>query len=272
MKVILCETTQDAVVCAADIVVARVMARPDAVIGLATGATMTPLYQRLVAATRTTGVSFARTRIFNLDEYIGLDPNHPCSFNAYLYSAFLHHIDIQPDNIHLIGGDMADPEAGCRRYETLIASCGGIDLQLLGLGQNGHIGFNEPGSDFGSRTRVQTLSAQTRQANAIHFTGHGDVPALAVTMGIASILEARECLLVATGASKARAAAAMIAGGMDPEHPASALQSHPNTTVVLDRAAAQDLGADPALPSSVWEPFNSRRQGCEDRDPSGSKM
>jgi glucosamine-6-phosphate deaminase len=272
MKVILCETTQDAARCAADIVIARVVARPDAVIGLATGATMTPLYQRLVAACRARCVSFARTRVFNLDDYIGLAPDHPCSFTAYLYTAFLDHIDIQPHNIHLIRGDMADPMAGCRGYETLIASCGGIDLQLLGLGQNGHIGFNEPGSDFGSRTRVQALSAQTRQANAIHFTGHGTVPGLAVTMGIASILDARECLLVATGAAKARAAAAMIAGGMDPEHPASALQSHPNTTVVLDRAAARDLGAAPDFPGILFEMVNSRTQGHEDPDPSGSTM
>lgn len=241
MKVLICDDAERATARAADMVVAAVRARPDTVLGLATGGTMLPLYARLVAAHAAGAVSFARVTTFNLDEYIGLSPEHPCSYHTYMRAAFFDHVDIDRTRTHLPQGDSADPVAESQRYEALITSCGGIDLQLLGIGQNGHIGFNEPTSSLGSRTRIKTLTASTRAANAGYFDRSEDIPAHAITMGIRTILEARHCLLLATGAAKAAAAAAMIEGPLSAACPASALQMHPAATVVLDRDAARDL-------------------------------
>lgn len=241
MKVIVRDTAAEAAAYAADIVVGLVNDLPQAALCLATGKTMEPLYRRLVSGFRAGRVSFARATAFDLDEYIGIAPDHPGSFQRYLREHFFSRVDFRPENTCLLRGDVTDPDAECQRYEALIRAHGGIDLQLLGIGRNGHIGFNEPGSDFASRTRVLTLSESTRLANASEFDGFETVPTQAMTRGIGSILEARECVLLATGVSKAPAVAAMIESPPDISCPASALQRHPRTTVVLDREAARGV-------------------------------
>lgn len=241
MKVLICDDAERATERAADLVVAAVTARPETVLGLATGGTMMPLYARLVAAHAAGAVRFSKVTTFNLDEYIGLSPDHPCSYHAYMRAALFDHVDIDLARTHLPRGNSADPVTESQRYEALIAACGGIDLQLLGIGQNGHIGFNEPTSSLGSRTRIKTLTVSTRAANAGYFDTAEDIPAHAITMGIRTILEARHCLMLATGVAKAPAVAAMVEGPVSAACPASALQMHPAVTIVLDRGAAQDL-------------------------------
>ena len=202
---------------------------------------MLPLYATLAERCRSGLVSFARARTFNLDEYVGVGPDHPCSFHRYMADAFFGTTDIDPRQAHLPRGDAPDPDAEAARYEARIVEAGGIDLQLLGIGRNGHIGFNEPTSSLGSRTRTKTLTESTRAANRSFFDRDEDVPRFAITMGIATILDARACLMLATGPAKAEAVAAMIEGPVSAYCPASALQLHPKVTVVLDKAAAGRL-------------------------------
>lgn len=220
---------------AAAVAVARVLAllatKPWAVLGLATGETMRPVHRGLVGACRRGAVSFAQARSFNLDEYVGLRPGHPGAFATFMRRTLFDAVDFAAGAVHLPDGD--DPAA----YEAAIATAGGIDLQLLGIGGNGHIGFNEPGSDFASRTRVVRLAAATRIDNAAAFAPD-PVPERAVTMGIATILAARSIVLIATGGAKAAAVAAALAPRMSPDCPASALRLHPAAVIVADRAAA----------------------------------
>lgn len=225
----------------AGLIAARLRHRPDSTLGLATGGTMEAVYARLIARHRAAECSFAGAETFNLDEYVGLRPDHPCSYWHYMREQLFDHVDIDPARFHLPRGDAPDPEAEAARYEAAIAGAGDIDLQLLGLGGNGHIGFNEPTSSLASLTRIKTLTRSTREANARFFDRPGDVPKLAITMGIATILRAREVVLLAYGAAKADAAAAMIEGPLSAACPASALQMHRKATVVLDEAAASNL-------------------------------
>lgn len=225
---------------AAGQIAAQLRAQPGSVLGLATGATMAPVYARLIAAHRA-GLSFARMTSFNLDEYVGLGPHDPGSYHRQMRDMLFAQCDADPARCHLPRGDAPDPEAEANRYEAAIAAAGGVDLQVLGLGQNGHIGFNEPPADPGSRSRVVTLAATTRAANRRHFPAAQPVPRRAITMGIATILSARHCLLLATGAAKAQAVAAMLQGPVTPDCPASALRRHPRVTVLLDPPAASAL-------------------------------
>lgn len=241
MKVLILETAEEAVERAAGIVADFVARRPAAVLGLATGGTMLPLYRRLAERHRTQGLSFAQTTTFNLDEYVGLPASHPCSYRAYMQEMLFDHIDIDLARTHLPSGDGADPSAEADRYEARIAASGGIDLQLLGIGRNGHIGFNEPTSSLASRTRIKTLTEETRRANQRYFASFEETPEHALTVGIGTILESRHCLLLATGSTKAEAAAWMIEGAISAACPASALQLHPQATVVLDQEAAARL-------------------------------
>lgn len=240
MKVLICEDEQGAVTRAAGLIADHVAAHPDAVLGLATGGTMLPLYERLIALHRA-GLSFARVTSFNLDEYVGLPAEHPASYHSYMRQALFDHLDIDASRTHLPRGDAPDPHIESDRYEAAIAAAGGIGLQLLGLGQNGHIGFNEPTSSLASATRVKTLTKSTRIANRPYFGPGETPPEYAITMGVGTILSARECLLLATGEAKAAAAAAMIEGPVSAVCPASALQMHPKATVVLDRESAAQL-------------------------------
>lgn len=241
MKVLILPDAQAAVERAADIIATTITEKPDAVLGLATGGTMLPLYDLLAKRHRDNGLSFAQITSFNLDEYIGLAPDHPCSYHHYMQDALFRHIDIDLARTHLPKGDAADPRAASDDYEVLIEKAGGIDLQLLGIGQNGHIGFNEPTASLGSRTRIKTLTESTRRANQKYFASFEETPRYAITTGVATILSSRKCLLIATGASKADAVAKMIEGPISAVCPASALQLHARATIILDQEAASAL-------------------------------
>lgn len=237
-RILVLPDEERAAAAAAEHVLCRLAARPRLVLGLATGATMVPLYACLVAAHRQGRASFLAASSFNLDEYVGLPGDHPGSYRATMRRLLFDHVDMDPARARLPDGTASDPDAEAARYEAGISAEGGIDLQLLGLGGNGHIGFNEPPADFASRTHVAMLAATTRAANRPLFPPGEAVPARAITMGIRTILDAREILLVATGQAKAEAVRRALTGPVTPDCPASVVQTHGNTTVVLDAAAA----------------------------------
>ncbi|NPD16021.1 glucosamine-6-phosphate deaminase [Xinfangfangia sp. D13-10-4-6] len=241
MKVLILPDAGAAADRTADLLSAQLRAMPSSVLGLATGGTMEAVYARLVRLHREEGLSFARASSFNLDEYVGLPPDHPCSYWHYMRQQLFDHVDIDLANAHLPQGDAADPEAEAIRYEAAISDAGQIDLQLLGLGLNGHIGFNEPTSSLNSATRIKTLTRSTRDANARFFTRPEDVPQYAITMGIGTILRAAEVVLLAYGAAKAGVVAQMIEGPVTASCPASVLQMHQKATVVIDESAASQL-------------------------------
>jgi glucosamine-6-phosphate deaminase len=234
------ESAQAVAVKAAVICSELIRAKPDARLGLATGSTPQALYAELIRQHHRGQLSFSRIETFNLDEYLGIGPQHPRSFHRAMRESLFAHIDIDPVNTHLPAGDSADPAGEAAAYEALIEARGGIDLQILGIGRNGHIGFNEPGSSLGSRTRVKTLSRATARQNQLAKPDF-EVPIMAITMGIATILDARALLVLATGAAKAAAVAAALEGPLAASCPASAIQLHPKATVLLDPAAASDL-------------------------------
>ena len=207
-------------------------------LGLATGATMTPLYARLVDACRAGHLVPQWPSSFNLDEYVGIPRNAPGSFHSYMQQHLFAQVDIAQGRMHVPDGGARDLDAEARRYEALIKAAGGIELQLLGIGANGHIGYNEPGSAFDSRTRVVRLEGATRRANAGGFPGEDMAPEVAITMGVGTILDARRILLMAMGREKAAAIAAALEGPLTTECPASALRLHPRVHVICDRAAA----------------------------------
>lgn len=240
MDVWILESAQAVAVKAADLCADLIQEKPDARLGLATGTTPQALYAELIRRHQLGHLSFSRIETFNLDEYLGIGPRHPQSFHRAMRDSLFAHVDIDPVNTHLPAGDSADPVAEAEAYEALIKARGGIDLQILGIGRNGHIGFNEPGSSLGSRTRVKTLSHATLRDNQLRKPDF-EAPIMAITMGIATILEARALLVLATGAAKAAAVAAALEGPLAASCPASAIQLHPDATVVLDPAAAGDL-------------------------------
>ena len=215
--------------------------KPQAVLGLATGATMIPFYRELVRMHCQEGLDFSRAVTFNLDEYVGLSPENPSSFHRFMWDHLFSQVNIQPQSVHIPDGQAEDLAQACSSYEEEIRRQGGIDLQFLGIGCNGHIGFNEPYSPLRSRTRAQTLSLQTVQINQRHFGTDREVPRRVLTMGIGTILESRRCLLLACGESKALAVAAAVEGPLTPMLPASALQLHPRTRFIIDRSAASKL-------------------------------
>jgi glucosamine-6-phosphate deaminase len=225
----------------ARVIAKEVRANPHLVLGLATGRTMDRVYQRLALMHRKEGLDFSLCTTFNLDEYVGLPADHPGSYRRYMQEHFFQHVNLDPRSTHLPDGTAADLDAECRRYEARIAEFGGIDLQLLGIGQAGHIGFNEPLSALKSRTRVKALTATTREQNAAFFGGVDQVPRRAITMGVGTILDARRCLLLATGAEKAGIVAKAVEGPITSMISATALQLHPRCTVVVDEAAAAEL-------------------------------
>jgi glucosamine-6-phosphate deaminase len=230
--------------------VARLIARelranPHLVLGLATGRTMEAVYQLLVRMHKKERLDFSLCRTFNLDEYVGLPPNHPGSYRYYMNRHLFSRVNVDPRNAHLPDGTVRDLDAECLRYETDIRRFGGIDLQLLGLGRAGHIGFNEPLSALRSRTRVKALTPMTVRQNAPMFGAAGKVPRRAITMGVGTILECRRCLLLATGSEKAGIIAKAVEGPITSMISATTLQLHPRCTVIVDTAAASQLqGAD----------------------------
>jgi glucosamine-6-phosphate deaminase len=226
--------------------VARVIAKelrdnPRLVIGLATGRTMEAVYARLVRMHREEDLDFTACHTFNLDEYVGLPGSHRNSYRHYMNHNLFLNVNVDLRNTHLPEGAAADAEAECQRYEKLIAQCGGIDLQLLGIGLAGHLGFNEPVSSLRSRTRIKVLSPVTRAQNEALFAPPNEMPRRAITMGVGTILEARHCLLLATGGDKADIVARAVEGPVTSMISATALQFHPNCTVVLDEASASRL-------------------------------
>lgn len=223
---------------AAQTIVRHLRQKPDAVLGLATGGTPVGIYEALTAAVRRGEVSFARAATFNLDEYVGLPPDHPASYRYYMDQHLFRHIDIPPERTHIPDGCAADLERECERYERLLQAAGRIDLMLLGLGHNGHIGFNEPGRALHSKTHVAVLHPQTREANARFFRTPEEVPTRAITMGLCSIFSARTILLVVKGNDKADIIHRALTGPITTECPASLLQLHPRLVVMLDEGAA----------------------------------
>ncbi len=229
--------------CAAARVVARLVhEKPDAVIGLATGSTPLKLYNELIRLHKEEGLDFSRVTTFNLDEYIGLPADHEQSYRRFMNENLFHHINIQMENTHVPDGMAEDITASCAAYEQSIADAGGIDLQVLGIGSDGHVGFNEPTSSFASRTRIKTLTRQTVADNARFFDGdESKVPHHCITMGIGTIMDARMNIMLAFGANKADAVAATIEGPVASIMPASILQHHPRAKIFIDEASAVGL-------------------------------
>jgi glucosamine-6-phosphate deaminase len=226
---------------AAAIAAALIRARPRAILGLATGGTPLGFYAELAAMHARGEVDFSQVTTFNLDEYVGLGPGHPRSYAHFMREHFFSRINIDPSRIHIPDGLARDIPAHCEAYESAIREAGGIDLQLLGLGSDGHIGFNEPGSSLGSRTRLKTLTERTIQDNARFFASPAEVPRHVITMGVGTILDARRCMVLAFGEQKAAAVAAMAEGPVTADAPASALQFHPGCKLLIDEAAAARL-------------------------------
>jgi glucosamine-6-phosphate deaminase len=222
-------------------VAALVRRKPTCVLGLATGSTPLGLYAELVRLHREEGLDFSRVVTFNLDEYVGLGPAHPQSYRHFMQQNLFDHVNIDQRNTHVPDGRALDFDAYCEQYERKIREEGGIDLQILGIGGDGHIAFNEPGSSLGSRTRLKTLTEETVRDNARFFGSEEAVPRLAITMGVGTILESRQCLLLACGSSKARAIRDTIEGPVTAQVTASALQLHRDVVAVLDEEAARLL-------------------------------
>jgi len=238
-EVVIVPSAADAGTLVADEIVRLIAERPDAVLGLATGSTPLPVYEAL--RPRLDGVDVSRVRGFALDEYVGIDPRHPESYRSVITKEVVEPLGLDPDRIHTPNGDLATIAHAGEDYERAIAEAGGIDLQILGIGTSGHIGFNEPGSSFASRTRVKTLIEQTRRDNARFFDSIDDVPMHCITQGLGTILSARHLFLLAFGEGKAAAVAGAVEGPVTSSLPGSAIQLHPHVTVVVDEAAASRL-------------------------------
>jgi glucosamine-6-phosphate deaminase len=242
MEVIIRKTPEETAELTARLIAARVGAKPGLVLGLATGRTMERVYDRLVARHQQEGLDFSKCHTFNLDEYIGVPPEDEHSYRYYMNQHLFRRVNVNLANTHVPDGMAEDLRAGAAHYEQLIKEAGGIDLQLLGIGEAGHIGFNEPLSALMSRTRDKALMPLTRQQNAEMFGGDPEqVPKRAVTMGVGTILDARELILVATGRAKAAILAKAVEGPITAMISASAIQLHPHCKVIVDEAAAGEL-------------------------------
>lgn len=240
-EVIVVENEQAAGELVAESIRSLIEAKRDAVLGLATGSTPLTVYRALGRSLSERPLDVSMVRGFSLDEYVGLPPGHPESYRAVIDREVVAPLGFTPRNIRVPGNDPAAlPDAGAR-YEQAIVDAGGVDLQLLGIGRTGHLGFNEPGSSFASLTRVKTLTPQTRADNARFFASPDEVPIHCITQGIGTILRARHLVLLAFGAGKAAALAAAVEGPVTSSQPGSAIQLHPHVTVVVDEAAAGRL-------------------------------
>jgi glucosamine-6-phosphate deaminase len=239
MEIVILPSADDVGRTAARIVAELILRNPRAVLGLATGATQEPVYAELGRLHAVDGIDFSQITTFNLDEYVGLAPGHPGSFHHYMCERFLNRVNVSRERVHLPDGMASDVSLACAEYEGAIRAAGGIDLQLLGIGLDGHIGFNEPTSSLASRTRLKTLTPATMAGVSAQLGK--DAPRHAITMGIATILDARRCLLLACGRHKATAIARAVEGPVSAFVPASALQLHPRATVLLDEDAASGL-------------------------------
>jgi glucosamine-6-phosphate deaminase len=242
MLVVLKENSKGVGQEAARIVASSLRANPKLVLGLATGSTPLGMYEELISLHHSAGLDFSQATSFNLDEYLGLPPESPQSFHYFMHSGFFAKVNFSPANIYIPDGALRkDYSAYCDEYERSIKSAGGIDLQILGIGRNGHIGFNEPNSSLASRTRLKELTRETIEDNRKFFPPGMEIPECAITMGIGTILDARRILILATGKSKAAAVAKAIEGPISSSVSASALQLHPDVTFIIDEDAAYAL-------------------------------
>jgi glucosamine-6-phosphate deaminase len=226
---------------AAEIVVGAIREKPGLVLGLATGSTPEGLYERIVKAHKEEGLDCSQLTTFNLDEYVDLPPDHGQSYRHFMDSHLFEHINVPRDSTNVPDGLAANLGEYCRIYEEMIKAAGGIDIQVLGIGRDGHLGFNEPGSSLESLTQVVALAPETIEDNARFFESEEDVPRFAITMGVRSILNARKCLMLASGESKAEAVKGAVEGPVTSMLTASALQMHRDAVVVVDEAAASGL-------------------------------
>lgn len=241
MEVIIQPNAEGAALLVARIIAQQLRSNPKLVLGLATGRTMELVYRGLVRMHKEEHLDFSKCRTFNLDEYVGINAEDPRSYRRYMNEHLFEKVNINLQNTHLPNGMAADLDGECANYDEMIRQAGGIDLQLLGIGRAGHIGFNEPLSALRSRTRVKALSPQTIEQNAPLFGGAHKVPRRAITMGVGTILESRRCLLLATGSEKAEIVAKAVEGPITAMISATALQLHPRCTVVVDEVAGSNL-------------------------------
>lgn len=237
MEIIIQPTAEASAEIGAKIIRNLLREKPDAVLGMATGSTPVSMYRKLIEM----DLDWSRVTTFNLDEYIGLPRDHAQTYHTFMWENLFSHINIKPENVHIPDGNAPDIPKFCAEYEKSIVDAGGIDLQVLGIGSDGHIGFNEPTSSLASRTRIKTLTERTVQDNARFFDSAEEVPRHVITMGIGTIMEARCNLLLAFGENKAEAIAGAVEGPIMAINPASALQLHPTVKVCLDEAAASKL-------------------------------
>lgn len=227
---------------AAEMIADAVKEKPDIVLGLATGGTPLGTYQALIEMHQREGIDFSKVRSFNLDEYHGLEASHPQSYHYFMQTNLFQHINIKPENVHIPNGVCENIEEECRAYDQKIHDCGGIDLQLLGIGANGHIGFNEPGHELQLNTHRVKLTEATIQANSRFFDSVEEVPTHAITMGIKGIMSAKKILLLASGAQKAPVIKRMLEGTLSTQVPASVLQLHPDVVIIVDQEIGDLLG------------------------------
>ncbi len=250
MEVVIKETPEDMAKLAAELIAEVVRKKPRAVLGLATGSTPLGTYKELIRLHKQEGLDFSRVVTFNLDEYVGLAHEHPQSYHYFMWENLFKHINVNAKNVHIPDGTAKDIPAFCHWYEEQIVKAGGLDVQLLGIGSNGHIAFNEPGSSLGSRTRVKTLDEKTRQDNTRFFRNMNEVPKYAITMGIGTIMDARQLVLLANGAGKADAIQKTCEGAITAMVPATIVQLHPKATIIVDKQASTKLTREyPAEPN-----------------------
>ncbi len=238
MNVLIYESEEQIGIAAGNYMCGQVLQKPNSVLGLATGSTPLKPYSQMIELYKKGVVDFSKVTTFNLDEYVNLDVNDKNSYHSFMYENLFDHINIPEENINFLDGNAEDPEEECRRYEEKIKAAGGIDIQLLGIGSNGHIAFNEPADCFQRWSHVVTLKESTVKDNSRFFKSIDEVPTQAVTMGIGSIMQAKKILIIAIGENKAKAIKQLIGGNVTPMCPASVLQFHTDVTLMLDKAAA----------------------------------
>jgi glucosamine-6-phosphate deaminase len=252
LEVIVRKTYEEMSALAAEFIAELISVKPDCVLGLATGSTPVGMYKELIRLHKEDGLDFSEVKTFNLDEYVGLPPDHSQSYRYFMDTTLFDHININRQNTCVPDGMAKDVHAACAAYEEAIERCGGIDLQVLGIGANGHIAFNEPGSSLGSRTRVKTLDDKTIRDNARFFESIDEVPRYALTMGVGTIMDARQLLLLANSKGKREAIAKTVEGPITAMVPATIVQLHPKATIITDKAAAALLARDyPETPRVV---------------------
>lgn len=237
MRVILCDNYEQMSAEAARLVESQIILKPDCVLGLATGSTPVGMYKKLVERFQSGAIDFSEIKTFNLDEYYPLSAENDQSYHYFMNENLFKYINVKKENIHIPNGEAADIEAECTEYESKIENAGGIDLQILGIGQNGHIGFNEPDENLNAKTHVTELTESTIKANSRFFASIDDVPTKAITMGIATILKSRKIILMACGVEKSDAIAELVTDDISTDNPATMLKAHPDVVIICDKDA-----------------------------------